>query len=67
MKARSPGVRFPRMYQAFGSTQEIADVINRSKSYVKKALKEGFTAREWEMLSKYANREDLNSEGSAVA
>ena len=63
MKTTRPGrVRFPRMYQAFENAQEIAGVINRSTSYVHKALGQGFTAREWEMLSKYADRDDLQSE-----
>lgn len=63
MKTTRPGrVRFPRMYQAFENAQEIANVINRSTSYVHKALKEGFTAHEWEMLAEYANRTDLSSE-----
>lgn len=63
MKTMRPGrVRFPRMYQAFENAQEIAGVINRSTSYVHKALEQGFTAREWEMLSKYADRDDLQSE-----
>lgn len=62
MIASRPGMRFPRVYQAFDSVQEIADVINRSTSYVYKALKEGFTEREWKMLNKYAKRTDLQSE-----
>ena len=37
MKATHPdGIRFPRIYQVFDSVQEIANVINRSKSYVNK-------------------------------
>lgn len=63
--ARKAGMRFPRIYQAFDSLQEIADVINRSKSYVNKALKTGFTAREWEMLAAYSHRNDLASERKA--
>ena len=63
MKATRPGgIRFPRIYQTFDSVQEIANVINRSKSYVNKALKVGFTSREWEMLAKYSNRTDLSQE-----
>ena len=63
MKTTRPGgMRFPRIYQAFDSVQEIADVINRSKSYVNKSLKTGFTPREWEMLAKYTNRTDLSEE-----
>ena len=55
-------VRFPRMYQAFKSVEEIGRVINRSRSYVHKALRNGFTDREWEMLEKYSKRQDLQSE-----
>lgn len=63
MKCCSPGaVRFPRMYQAFKSVEEVSKVINRSKSYVHKALKEGFTDREWEMLARYSKRQDLKAE-----
>jgi hypothetical protein len=63
MKATRPdGIRFPRIYQTFDSVQEIANVINRSKSYVNKALKVGFTPREWKMLAKYSNRTDLSQE-----
>ena len=62
MKTTRPGARFPRIYQAFDSVQEIADTINRSPSYVKKALKEGFTEREKAMLSKAKEREDLFEE-----
>ena len=63
MRCCSPGVvRFPRMYQAFKSVEEVSKVINRSKSYVYKALKEGFTDREWEMLARYSKRQDLKAE-----
>ena len=63
MKTTKPAaVRFPRIYQAFGSVQEIADTINRSPSYVKKALKEGFTEREKTMLAQAKNRTDLFEE-----
>ncbi len=47
------------MYQAYSSSKEIADTINRSPSYVKKALREGFTEREQEMLGRAKNRTDL--------
>lgn len=63
--ARKAGMRFPRIYQTFDSMQEIADVINRSRSYVNKALKTGFTAREWKMLATYSHRNDLASERKA--
>ena len=66
MKATRPDVRFPCLYQAFGSAQEIADVINRSVSYVKTALRKGFTEREWLMLSNYTGREDLKTESEAI-
>ena len=62
MKTARPGARFPRIYQAFSSVQEIADTINRSPSYVKKALKEGFTEREKSMIAQAKNRTDLFEE-----
>lgn len=66
MKTTRPGsARFPRLYQAFSSSKEIADTINRSPSYVKKALREGFTEREKEMIAKAKNRADLFEERSA--
>ena len=49
--------RFPALYDAFKNSQEIADVINRSPAYVKKALREGFTDREKEMLERYTGKE----------
>lgn len=65
MKTMRPGAnRFPRLYQAFESSQEIADTINRSPSYVKKALREGFTDREKNMLALAKNRTDLFEEGT---
>lgn len=54
---RYGAVRFPQLYQSFKNSQEIADVINRSRSYVYKALKNGFTHREQEMLKRYAGKE----------
>ena len=62
MKTTRPGARFPRIYQAFSSVQEIADTINRSPSYVKKALREGFTEREKSMIAQAKNRTDLFEE-----
>ena len=57
MKVRGLGkVKYPLIYQSFKNSQEIADAINRSPSYVKKALKNGFTAREIKMLESYAGR-----------
>ena len=66
MKTTRPdSVRFPRLYQVFNSSKEIADTINRSPAYVKKALKDGFTPREMEMIGKAKNRTDLFEERSA--
>ena len=63
MRCCSPdAVRFPRIYQAFKSVEKVSKVINRSKSYVHKALKKGFTDREWEMLARYSKRQDLKAE-----
>lgn len=57
MKIRQPGTaENPKLYRAFGSAQEIADTINRSRAYVFKAIKQGFTAREREMLEKAAGK-----------
>lgn len=52
MKATKPaGIKYPKLYQHFKSSQEIADTINRSRSYVKKALRHtGFTDREQRLL-----------------
>ena len=58
MKATKWGaVRFPALYDNFKNAKEIADAINRSPSYVKKALRDGFTKREEEMLEKYTGKE----------
>lgn len=58
MKTTRPGaVKFPKVYQTFKNTQEVADVINRSTSYVKKALRSDFTEREKNMLEAHAHRE----------
>lgn len=66
MKTTRPGaVRFPRMYQVFDTSEDIANVINRSPSYVKKALREGFTEREKNMLEAFTNRTDLFEERTA--
>lgn len=55
MKTTRPGaVRYPKIYQKFKNAQEVADVINRSPSYVKRALQKGFTDREKKMLEAYA-------------
>ena len=64
MKTTRPdSVRFPRLYQVYKNTAEIADVINRSRSYVKKALREGFTEREKNLIGQAKNRTDLFEEG----
>lgn len=56
MKTRRPGqIKFPKLYQNFGSAEEIAKTINRSRSYVFKAMKVGFTDREMEMLNERIN------------
>lgn len=49
-------VKFPKVYQAFKNSRAIGEVINRSESYVKKALKEGFTCREQELMNNFAKR-----------
>lgn len=57
MKTLRPGaVKYPLIYQTFKNSQEVADVINRSPRYVKKALNSGFTDREKAMLENYAGR-----------
>ena len=64
MKTTRPdSVRFPRLYQVYKNTAEIADVINRSRSYVKKALRKGFTEREKLLIGQAKNRTDLFEEG----
>lgn len=56
MKTTRPGhAKFPVLYRNFGSADEIGRTINRSRSYVFKALKVGFTEREWEMLNAKIN------------
>jgi hypothetical protein len=52
MKTTRPGkIAFPILYQNFSSAEEIGRTINRSRSYVFKAMKVGFTDREWELLN----------------
>lgn len=56
MKSSGYGTaRFPVLYQSFKSADDIGRTINRSRSYVFKALKEGFTEREWQMLNAEIN------------
>ena len=62
MRLAQPGVRYPKLYQEFKDTKEIADTINRSRRYVKKALRDGFTEREKAMLIKAKERKDLFEE-----
>lgn len=57
MKATRYGsARFPALYDDFKNSQEIADAINRSPAYVKKALRDGFTSREQRLLEAYAGK-----------
>ncbi len=61
MKRMNDGTcRFPKLYQNFKTADEIGKVINRSRSYVFKALKVGFTEREWNLLNE---RIELNKNG----
>ena len=53
MKAGS--CKNPKLYQNFRNADEIGKVINRSRSYVFKALKVGFTEREVVMLNERIN------------
>lgn len=62
MRLVSPGARYPKLYQAFTNSQEIADVINRSPRYVKKALKRGFTEKEKQILINFKKQKDLFEE-----
>ena len=55
MKTTRPNVsKYPKLYIHFADAQEIADAINRSRWYVFKALREGFTKREQILLARYA-------------
>ena len=49
---------------AFKNFQEIADVINRSPRYVKKALKRGFTEKEKQILINFKKQKDLFEESA---
>ena len=56
MRTNNPGaIKYPFLYQSFKSADEIAKVINRSRSYVFKALKVGFTEQELQMLKAKVN------------
>lgn len=60
MKTLKPGaVKYPKIYQIFHTAEEVGAVINRSRSYVNKALKNGFKQRERELLIAYTGRTDL--------
>lgn len=66
MKTLRPGaVRYPRVYQVFKSAEEIGEVINRSRAYVNKALKNGFTDREKRIIIAHTGRQDIFEEGAA--
>lgn len=66
MKTTRPGkAEHPKLYQHFKDAREIANVINRSRSYVFKALKDGFTDHEKEMLKAAANCPELFEKGAA--
>jgi len=53
---RAGNIRYPFLYQSFKSADEIGKVINRSRSYVFKALKDGFTEQELVMLKQSIER-----------
>ena len=66
MTTTRPGkAKYPKLYQHFENAQEIANVINRSRSYVFKALNEGFTDHEKQMLASAANCAELFKKGAA--
>lgn len=57
MRTNNPGsIKYPFLYQTYKSAEEIAKVINRSRSYVFKALRNGFTEQEIKMLEKGIER-----------
>lgn len=59
MRTNAPGtMRYPFLYQSFRNADEIGKVINRSRSYVFKALKVGFTEQELSMLNKSIERNE---------
>lgn len=54
MKTRSPNaVKYPLLYREFKTAEEIGNLINRSKSYVIKALHSEFTEREQKILCNF--------------
>lgn len=57
MKTVNPGhINYPYLYQNFKTASDIGKVINRSRSYVFKALRDGFTEHELEMLNQSIER-----------
>ena len=59
MRTNNPGtIKYPFIYQSYKSAEEIAKVINRSRSYVFKALKVGFTEQEIKMLKRSIERKE---------
>lgn len=55
MKTHGPGkAQYPKLYRHFENAQTIANTINRSRAYVFKALKTGFTERERALLEDHA-------------
>ena len=57
MRTNNPGaIKYPFLYQSFKSADEIGKVINRSRSYVFKSLRNGFTEQEIKMLEKGIER-----------
>ena len=56
MRTNNPGsIKYPFLYQTYKTADEIAKVINRSRPYVFKALKVGFTEQELQMLKAKVN------------
>ena len=56
MRTNNPdSIKYPFLYQTYKTADEIAKVINRSRSYVFKALKVGFTEQELQMLKAKVN------------
>lgn len=53
---KAGNIRYPYLYQSFRSANEIGKVINRSRAYVFKALKVGFTEQELSMLKESIER-----------
>ena len=57
---KAGGCSNPKLYQHFRNADEIGKTINRSRSYVFKALKVGFTERELVMLNERINANQDN-------